>query len=181
MIKNNKFRFDSKKNRTTRLLITYFISGVLIVAFFAIYENHDIEQNKLAFARYQFNVQAAQINRSLELQESSEKIRLFEILMNSRLIDTVTTELIDVPNEVSDSAKDLALELIKRFNVNIDCTPLWLCDNKDKENAKTTKNSSTSECQCQNRPSDTPNMGNNNRENIDFLRTYGYTPTVARS
>ena len=70
---------------------------------------------------------------------------------------------------MGNSAKDPAMKLIDRFNVNLDCTPLGLCDNKDKESAKIGPNSSTCDCQkCQTTPTNILNTGNNNKENIRY-------------
>jgi hypothetical protein len=126
--------------------------------------------------RYQFEVQAAQTNNSLQLQTYNETIKLFEILANSRLLETAATNLLGAPQEVGNQAKDLAVELIRRFNVNLNCAPLWLCYNKDKTNVNAS-NSSTCDCKkYQNTPTNIPNTGNNNRENLDFAKGYSCKP-----
>jgi len=144
------------------LIVVFLIGAVFVIA---IPKHYDLEQKKLDLMRHQFDVQAAQTNRSLQLQAANETMKAFEIAMKSPLVD-----LLRSPTEAGNAAKELALKLIDRVNVNLDCTPLWLCDNdnKDQESAKTAPNSSKNECQCQNTPTNIPNTGNNNKENIRY-------------
>jgi hypothetical protein len=155
-----KMGLEMRKNDLEKFKIVMALIALgLIVAVigFAIYENYNLEQKKLDLMRHQFDVQAAQTNRSLQLQVANETMKAFEILMNSPLVD-----LLGAPKGAGNAAKDLALEIIRRFNVNVDCAQLWLCDNKDNTSPKPAPNSSTNECQC-------PKIGNNNRENISFV------------
>jgi hypothetical protein len=144
---------------------------VVAVIGFAIYENYNLEQKKLDLMRHQFDVQADQTNRSLQLQVANETMKAFEILMNSPLVD-----LLGAPKGAGNAAKDLALEIIRRFNVNVDCAQLWLCDNKDNTSPKPAPNSSMNECQCQNMPTNIPEIANNNRENLNFAKSYRSSP-----
>jgi len=166
MVEKEIIDLEMRKYKLERLKMIVAITAVLSIALvlaYAIYENRDLEQKKLDLARDQFEVQAAQTNRSLQLQATNEIIKAIEIAMNSPL----TADLLGSQKESDNVAKDLLVELIKRFNVNLNCAPLWLCD-KNKVNS-TTSNSSTCDCQkYQNTPKNIQYTGNNNRENISY-------------
>lgn len=85
----------------------------------AVTKHYELEQEKLKLARYQFDVQADQANKALKLQAANETIKALEIVMNSRLVET-TVDLLGAPKKAGNAAANLAVELIKRFNVNVD-------------------------------------------------------------
>lgn len=173
---NREFHYHKILEVLVVMCLIVFVLSLTFIVNVAINTHYELEQKKLDLARYQFDVQAAQTNRSQQLQAANETMMLLEELMNSRLLETATN-LLGAPNEVGNSAKDLAMRLIDRFNVNLECTPLWLCDNKDGGSAKPTSNLSTNECQCQNMPTNIPVIGNNNRENLNFAQSYRASPT----
>lgn len=149
-----------------------FILAAVILSAHTIPRYYELEQEKLELARYQFEMQSEQINNSLRLQEANETMRLLEILMNSRLVETAANELLGVPKELSDEAKDLVIELIRTLKINVNCTPRWICYNKDPKSAETSENPSVTELKPPNMPTNTLWIGNNNRENICFVCRY---------
>lgn len=78
-------------------VISIVLAGAVIV--YAIPKHYELEHEKLELARYQFEVQADQTNKSLKLQEANETTKLFEILMNSRLLETTASELLGAPKK----------------------------------------------------------------------------------
>lgn len=149
------------------------ISVVLIWAIFGIVipKHFELEQEKLDLARYQIEVQADQSNRSIKLQEANGTIWLLEKLLNSGLLEKAANEVLGAP-DMSNAAKDLAMELIKTLKVNVECTPRWLCDNKDQKSAEVAANLSTVESLHQKAPANIQLAGNNNKENICFACKY---------
>jgi hypothetical protein len=164
--KEDKYDEIIRKNQITNKIITaaYLLTAfILIVAIFgfAIPKHYDLEQKKLDLMQHQFDVQADQTNRSLQLQEASETIKTIETIMNSPIVD-----LLGTPKEISNDAKDLVLEIIKRFNFNVNLNK-QLGDNKAKTSTETIQISPTKEPQ--NTSKVIPLRGNNNRENISFV------------
>jgi hypothetical protein len=164
--KEDNYNEISRKIYITNRIITatcLLTAFVLIVAIFgiAIPKHYDLEQKKLDLMKHQFDVQADQTNRSLQLQEASETIKTLETIMNSPLVD-----LLGTPKETSNDAKDLVLEIIKRFNFNVNLNK-QLGDNKAKASTETIHISPTKEPQ--NTSKVIPSIWNNNRENISFV------------
>lgn len=172
-----ELKYTKYKSYAPAIVSIGFLLAVVILSANAIPRYYELEQEKLELARYQFEMQSEQINNSLRLQEANETMRLLEILMNSRLVETAANELLRVPKELSDEAKDLAIELIRTLKINVNCTPRWICYNKDPKSAETPENPSVTEFTPQNMPTNTFWVRNNNRENICFACRYANLDT----
>lgn len=99
------------------VLVVIFSAG--FIANNVVNKHYELEQEKLKLERYQFDVQADQANKALKLQAANETIKALEIVMNSRLAET-TADLLGAPKKAGNVAANLAVELIKRFNFNVD-------------------------------------------------------------